>query len=155
MVWFVVLCAVVLFLAFFVFRPFFTIIVLAAILAMLLRPMYMRALHHLKSQNLSAILMVIVGLVFLIIPILFFGLQIFRQIEVLFNLIQNAQGDDMQNFGRAIESLVRHILPNFTFNIAIYAGAVLNYLSNNISVLVTETASIFFQTFFLLFTLFL
>jgi predicted PurR-regulated permease PerM len=98
--------------------------------------------------------MVIVGLVFLIIPILFFGLQIFRQIEVLFSMIQNAQGNDIQNFGHAIESIVRHVLPNFSFNISVYTGAIINYLSNNISGLVAETASIFFQTFFLLFTLF-
>lgn len=154
MVWFVVFSGAVLLLAFFVFRPFFTILVLAAILAMLLRPMYERTLHYCKSQNLSALLMVLVGLVFLIIPILFFGMQIFKQIEVLLNLIQNTQGDEMQNFGRVVESLVRHILPNFSFNISVYTGAVLNYLSGNLSVWVAETASIFFQTFFLLFTLF-
>jgi predicted PurR-regulated permease PerM len=152
---FIVLCAGILVMAFFVFRPFFSILVLAAVLAMLFRPLYKKMLLYYKGgKNLFAFIIVLLGLIFLIIPILFFGSQIFQQIQIFFALIQNGQEQYLQAIQHMIESLAHPLFPNFSFNISDYASTVLAFISNNFSALLSQTAYIFFQTFFLLLAFF-
>ncbi|MFZ2205166.1 MAG: AI-2E family transporter [Minisyncoccia bacterium] len=152
---FSVLCAGILILTFFVFRPFFSILVLAAVLSMLFRPLYKKMLHSYKGgKSFFAIIIVLLGLIFLIIPIIFFGLQILGQIQVLFSSIQNDPGQSIQLVQSTIESIARPLFPNFSFHISDYASTVLSFVSNNFSTLLSQTAYLFFQTLFLLITFF-
>lgn len=152
---FLVLCAGVLTLTFYVFQPFLSILVLAAILAMLFRPLYKRMLHYYKGgQSFFAVVIVLLGLVFLIIPIIFFGLQILGQIQGFFSSIQSDQGQFLQTVQHTINSFSQPLFPNFSFNISDYTSTILNFVSINFSSLVSQTAYIFFQTFFLLLAFF-
>ncbi|MCX6753037.1 MAG: AI-2E family transporter [Candidatus Nomurabacteria bacterium] len=152
---FLVFCTGILTLTFFVFRPFFSILVLAAILALLFRPLYKRlTLRYKKGESFFAFIIVLIALVFIIIPILFFGFQILGQLQIFFTLIQNGQGEHMQQIQSAVEVFVRHFIPVFSFNISYYASLVLSFVSDNIGTFVSQTAYIFLQIFFLTFTLF-
>src|ERR1019366_1474570 len=74
-------------LTFFVFRPFLGIIVLAVVLSIFFHPLYKKlteAFHGGKSF--AACILVVIALVFLIIPILFLGLQILGQAQDFFSL---------------------------------------------------------------------
>lgn len=142
-------------LMFFVFRPFLYILALGAVLSVLFHPLYeklVRIFHG--GKGFFAFLLVVVALVFLIIPVLFFGLQIFRQAESFFSLTRSDQGQYMQGIEQSVNTLVRHVAPGFSFNISDSAGKVLTFVSGNLGGLLSQTAYIFFQTFFLLFAFF-
>ncbi|MEI6316279.1 MAG: AI-2E family transporter [bacterium] len=152
---FFIFCAGILVLTFFVFRPFFSILVLAAVLALLFRPLYIRMLKwNKKGKNLFAVLIVLISLIFIILPILFFGLQILGQAQIFFTLIQNGQDAHIQTIKDTIETLVRHVFPYFSLNVSNYASIILGFVSNNFTALISQTAYIFFEIFFMLFTLF-
>lgn len=152
---FFIFCVAILSLTFFVFRPFFDIIALAAVLALLFRPLYMAMLDlYPAGKNLSAFLLVILAFIFIVLPILFFGLQILGQVEKALTFVQNGNGPHIQALKTSIETLVRHLFPNFSLDIPYYASSILVFVSNNFGVLISQTAYIFFQIFFMLFTLF-
>ncbi|MCX6757597.1 MAG: AI-2E family transporter [Candidatus Nomurabacteria bacterium] len=152
---FLVLCTLILILTFLVFKPFLNILVLAAILSLLFRPLYKRMLrHHKNGSNFFAIVIVLISLVFLIIPILFFGVQILGQMQNFFTLIQNGQGQHMQEIQESAQSVIRNFFPTFTLNISYYASMVLNFISSNLGLFLSQAVYIFFEIFFILFTFF-
>jgi predicted PurR-regulated permease PerM len=142
-------------LTFFVFQPFLNILVLGIVLSVLFHPLYVKLLRTFhENKSFVAGLLVIVGLVFIIIPILFFGLQILGQARTFFSLTQVSQGEYIQTIEQSITVLVRHAVPLFSFSISASIGKILSFLSDNLGVLLTQTTAIFFQIFFLLFTFF-
>ena len=155
MISFLIFCAGILVLAFFVFRPFFNVLALAIILAMIFKPLYLKMLHLYKGgANLFAFILVLIALVFLIIPIIFFGLQIFWQIQIFFTILQTDQGQFIQNIQHAVNAFAHPLFPTFTFKISDYASTVLAYISSNLSTLLSQTVSITFQIIFLLLAFF-
>jgi len=152
---FFIFCAGMLILAFFVFQPFFNILVLSTILALLFMPLYNRVLSLFKGgKSFFALLIVFFAFIFLIVPVLFFGLQILGQIQNLFTPIQNGEVQYVHSVQNSIETLVRHLFPSFSFDLSYYAGTVLTFVSNNFGAFLSQTAYIFFQTIFLLFAFF-
>jgi len=142
-------------LTFFVFQPFLNIIVLAIVLSIFFHPLYKKliAFFH-GGKSVIAVALVIVALVFLIIPILFLGLQVLAQAQSFFSLTQADQGHYIQTLDQSVNSLVQHIIPNFSFNILDSMNKILAFVSNNLGQLLSQTTYIFFQIFFLLFTFF-
>ena len=152
---FIVLCTGVLLLTFLIFRPFMDIIVLGIVLALLFKPLYKKMLNKYPGgKSLFAFIIVLIALIFLIIPILFFGFEILSQIQMFFTLLQNGQSQNIQHIQSVIELFARHFVPDFSLNVPYYASVVLSFISNNIGALLSQTAYIFFQIFFLSFALF-
>src|ERR1035437_7525986 len=84
-------------LTFFVFQPFLGILVLATVLSVLFHPLYAKLVQVFHGgKSFFAGLLAIIALVFLIIPILFFGLQILHQAQNFFSLTQIGQGQYVQ-----------------------------------------------------------
>ena len=152
---FAVLCILVLVLSYFVFKPFLSILTLAAVLSIIFRPTHKKLVHtYSKGKNLISFGFVLVALIFLILPILFFGVKILEQAQVLLNLLQNGHGEYMQSIQSNIQLAVRPLFPNFSFNISDFGTSVLGFISNNLAGFISQTAYILFQTFLLLFTFF-
>ncbi len=142
-------------LTFFVFRPFLYIIILAAVLSVLFHPLYESLIDFFHGgRNVVAIFLVIVALVFLIIPIFFFGLQILGQAQNFLSLNQAGQGQYIQALQQNINNLGQNIFPSFYFNIFDFINKAKIFASNNLVSILSQTTYIFFQIFFLLFTLF-
>jgi predicted PurR-regulated permease PerM len=142
-------------LLFFVFRPFLDIIVLAAVLSVLFHPLndkLVKFFHGKKSF--VACLLVVVAFFFLIVPAMFFGLQLFTQSQSFFSLTQADQGQYMQGIQQSVNALVQHFVPSYSFNISDYINSALAFVSDNLANLLSQTAYIFFQVFFLLLTFF-
>lgn len=140
---------------FFVFVPFFAVLALAAVFAVLLNWPYeklTRALGGLKS--LAAILVVGLMLVFLIVPLLFLGGQIFQESQNVFVSLYGNGAHYLQAIQQAIENPIRHISPGFVFNINAYVGNTLTVISNNLGSLIYQTLYIFFETFLMLLAFF-
>ena len=142
-------------LTFFVFQPFLRIIVLAIVLSILFHPLYKRfvKIFH-GSTHLAAGLIVVIALIFVIIPILLFGLQILDQAQGFFSLTQAGQADFLLSLQQNIDALVQHVVPSFSFQIGDSVTRVQAFISDNLGSLLSQTMSIFFQTFFLLIAFF-
>jgi len=142
-------------LTFWVFQPFVGIIVLAIVLSVLFHPLYARLVTFFHGgRSFFACLLVIIALVFLILPILFFGLQILGQTQNFFSLTQADQSQYMQTVQQNINTLVQNVIPGFSFSISDSINKVRVFISSNLARLLTQTAYTFFETFFLLFTFF-
>src|ERR1035437_9792160 len=84
-----IIFAGVLLLTFLVFQPFFHILVLAAVLALLFQPLYKKLLQIFGGgKSFWSFVIVFLTLIFLIIPIFFFGLQILGQAQNFFAMTQ-------------------------------------------------------------------
>jgi len=142
-------------LTFFVFQPFLPILILAIVLSVLFHPLNKKLvqLFH-GGKSFVACLLVIIALIFLIIPILFLGLQIFEQAQNFFYLTQAGQGQYIQIIQQNINILVQHVVPNFSFNISDSFNKILLTVSSNLGGLLSQTAYLFIQIFFLLFAFF-
>lgn len=142
-------------LTFFVFQPFLGILVLAMVLSVLFHPLYDKLVQVFHGgKSFFAGLLTIIALIFLIIPILFFGLQILHQAQNFFSLTQTGQGQYVQALQHNIDVLIRHVIPSFSFNISDSINKVLAFVSDNLAGLLSQTAYIFLQIFFILFALF-
>ena len=146
-------------LTFFVFQPFLRVLVLGIVLAVLFHPLYEKIVKDYHSdkkfvQSLVAFLMVVIALFFLIIPILFFGLQIFGQAQNFFSLTQVGQEQYIQTIQNNADTLVQYVVPGFSFNISDFLHNAVAFVSANIGSLISKTAFIVFDIFFLLFVFF-
>ena len=140
---------------FFVFRPFIGILILAIAMAVLFHPLHEKLvkLFH-GGKSLVALLLVVAALIFLIIPVLFFGVQIFLQAQSFFSSSQVIQGQYIQSIQQTIDTLIRHIVPGFSFNLTDSINNTLAFVSNNMGGLLSQTIYVFFNIFFLLFAFF-
>jgi predicted PurR-regulated permease PerM len=150
-----VILAGVLFLVFLVFRPFLPILVLSAVLSVLFQPVYKKLLRIFGGgKSFWAAVIVLLTLVFLIIPVLFFGSQILGQAQNFFSMSQGGQSQYIQNIGQSVQHFVQHVFPNFSFNISDYASKAVDFISQNLGGFISGAAGIFFQIVFLLFAFF-
>ncbi len=142
-------------LTFFVFKPFLHIIVLAMVLSVLFYPLYKKIVDIFwGNKTFSASLLLAFALFFLIIPILFLGLQISGQAQNFFSLAQADQSQYIQSIQFSINNFVQQIIPTFSFNVSDLINNILTFISSNFGGLLSQTTYLFFQTFLLLFTFF-
>lgn len=152
---FLILLAGVSLLLFFVLAPFFTIIALAAVFAVLLNRPYERLARIFgKMYGLTAALTVILTLIFFIVPLFFLGGQIFDEAQNVFASIYGSGSHYLQVIRQVIEGPIRHFSPNFVFDVNQYVGDALSIISSRLGSLVYQTLSIFFETFLMLLALF-
>lgn len=142
-------------LMFFVFQPFLRVLVLAGVLSVLLHPLYEKLVKiFYGSKSFVAGLLVIIALIFLIVPTLFFGLQILGQAQDFFYLSHIGQSQYINIIQQNVDTLVGYVVPGLSFNISDSINKVLTFVSGNLGGLLSETTYVFFQTFFLLFIFF-
>ena len=153
MIAFLTLFAIILVLTYFVFRPFFTIIILAAVAAIITYPTYEKIDGWLPGGKTVAATAVVIGvLIFIIVPMFFLGTQIIREAQTIYVSTQNA--GYIQSINYSIETPIRHLFPNFSFDINNYLIRFLNFIFYNLSSLVSQLAYLTFEIIFLLFTFF-
>ncbi len=142
-------------LTFFVFEPFLRIIVLAIVLAVSFQPLYEWLVGFFNGgKSIVACFIVVISLIFLIIPILFFGLQIYGQAQDFFSLSQATQGHYIHAIEENVNTVVRHIIPTFSFSVADSGSYISTFVANNLKGLLSQTSFIFFQILFMLFLFF-
>ncbi|MDR3557993.1 MAG: AI-2E family transporter [Candidatus Pacebacteria bacterium] len=142
-------------LTFFVFKPFLGIIVLAAVLSVLFHPLNEWMVRSFRgNKTLVACILVVVAFVFLIVPIIFFGLQIFSQAQSYFSLNQADQGQYIQSIGQNANTIIQQFIPTFSLDIPSAVDSMKSFVTANIGNLLSQTAYVFFQTFFLLLAFF-
>lgn len=142
-------------LLFFVYAPFFALLSLAAVFAILLHRPYEQLTKVFGGRkNLTATLAVVVLIIFFIVPVLLLGAQIFQEAHNLYASMNGGSAQYLSIVQQFIENLVRHILPGFVFNINTYVGSALVFIANNLGSLTYRTLTIVFQTFLMLLAFF-
>jgi predicted PurR-regulated permease PerM len=138
-------------LLFFVFAPFFSLLSLAAVFAVLLHRPYERLSKFFGgSRNSTAGVTVAATFIFIIIPLVFFGGQIFQEAQNLYANMSGGGAQFVRSIQDAVQSPMQHILPGFTFNINAYVGNGLTFISNNLGALAYRTIFIVAETFLML-----
>lgn len=150
---FLTLFAIISVLTYFVFRPFFTIIILAAVGAIITYPTYEKIDGWLPGGKTVAATAVVIGfLIFIIVPMFFLGTQIVKEAQTIYISAQSA--DYLQNINHSVEDTIRHFSPNFSFDVNNYLIKFLNFIFDNLSSLVSQLAYLIFEIILLLFTFF-
>ncbi len=142
-------------LLFFVFAPFFAVLSLAAVSAVLLQWPYEKLTRFFRGwKNLAAAVTVALLLIFIIVPLFFLGAQVFHEAQSLYANIYGNGTHYLLVIQQAIENPIRHVFPGFTFNINAYLGNTLAVISNNLGSLFYRTLYVLFETFLMLLALF-
>jgi len=128
-----IVLAGLLILSFLVISPFLTPLVLAAVCAVVLQPLYRALLRSFANRKaLAAGATVLFSFVCILIPLTFLGTQIFHESTQLYSSL--AQGDSTQNLIvtaiRSIGKTSEHILPG--------TGDFFTHLSDNLDVYVKQ-----------------
>jgi predicted PurR-regulated permease PerM len=142
-------------LLFLVFAPFFSVLSLAAVFAILLHQPYERLIRFFSGgKNIIAALTVAVMLVFFIVPLLLLGGQIFHEAQSLYISMNGGGAHYLEVVQQAIQGPVDRILPGFVVDINAYVGNALVFISNNLGALTYQTLFIVFETFLMLLAFF-
>jgi len=152
---FLVLLAGISILLFMVFAPFFTVLALAVVSAVLLHKPYERLTKALGGwQSGSAVLTVGMMLVFFIVPLFFLSWEIFNEAQNLYVSMSGQGTQYLTTIEQAIEAPIQHVLPAFTFNMGEFIGNALALISSNLGSLVYQTLYVIAETFLFMLALF-
>lgn len=142
-------------LAFFIFKPFFTVLFLAATFAIVLFPVYEKIKNILGGrESLSALLSIFIGLVFVILPVTFLGQEAFDQAHGLYTKLATNDISELDYATRLIEAPIREIIPDFSIDINQYVEYVLGWATDNFKDVLFGTLTVVADVFLIIIALF-
>lgn len=134
---------------FFIFRPFWIVLVLGASFSIMLYPIYEWLNKKLSINWLSSILTLLFFIIVLCIPLFSLGAIVFNQSQNLYHSVAN--NGNVFPFIDSVGEKINNILPNgISFNINEKISTFISFLTNNITNIFTTTLSALFS-FVLLF----
>jgi len=139
-------CIVVYFIA----KPFLGPLILAAVFAFLLQPIYQRILKHIRKQeSLVAFITTILAIFLIVLPIVFLGTQIFKEASQLYQSLGSNGG--FEKLFRDIVVRISTVFPvfgNFEINnLSHYVTQALEILVENLGRIFSSFAKILLNTF--------
>lgn len=154
-IFFGLLFGVVVALMFFVFKPFFTTLFLSATFSIVLFPLYKKILKFSYGREaISALLTILIGLVFVMIPVTFLGQEAFEQAHGLYVKLATNNVSELDYLTRVIEEPVRQFIPNFTLNINQYIEYALGWATDNFKDVLFETLAVVADVFLIIISMF-
>lgn len=154
-IFFGVLFGVVVALMFFVFKPFFTTLFLSATFSIVLFPLYKKIRTYSGGREvISALLSILVGLVFVMIPVTFLGQEAFEQAHGLYVRLATNNVSELDYLTRIIEEPARAIVPEFTLNINQYIEYALGWVTDNFKDVLFETLAVVADVFLIIISMF-
>ncbi len=138
---------------FFIFRPFWIVIILGASLSVVLYPIF-RWFKKLKFPNwLSSIVTVIIFAIVVCGPLLAMGLIILNQSRIVYHIV--VDNGNTNSFINILGAKINHILPSgISLNIEQKATAFISFISNNIAEIFSSAVSTFFSFILILIAIF-
>ncbi len=138
---------------FFIFRPFWIVLVLGVSFSIVLYPVYTWFNEKKLPGWLSAFLTLLLFIVVLCGPLLGIGNVVFNQSQNLYRTV--VDGNNAGPFLDSIEAKINQILPpGVDFDINKKAVELVSYISNNIADIFTSTISAFFSFLLMLLIIF-
>jgi predicted PurR-regulated permease PerM len=142
-------------LVFFVFRPYFGAVVIAATFAVMFYPIHRHVLSWCGNRkNIAAFLTTLFVLLVVIIPCIFFGSRIFFEARYLYTWLTDSQLDPGSLVPAALEDQVRRILPEAQIDVRAYVEQGLQWFLENVGSIFSSFAKLLLNIFISLLTLF-
>ncbi|MEX1997994.1 MAG: AI-2E family transporter [Candidatus Andersenbacteria bacterium] len=142
-------------LAFFVFRPYLGAVVLAATFAVIFYPLYRRILGLVGGrENVAATLTTVCVLLVVFVPFILFGIQIFREAQLLYGHVTGAPFDFSIAIPSQIEDQVQALTPRFSLDVDQYVRQGVEWLLQHIGSIFSSVAKLVLNIFLSLFTLY-
>ena len=139
----------------FIVKPFFNILALGLILAILFYPIYSRLQSRTKSANLSAGLTVALILLILIAPLLFFGQLLFNELWQLYGKFSSGQlVIDRGQIISALPPQAQQLIENVSRDINNLLAQVASTVFDSFSTALSNVASFFLSAFITMFAVF-
>lgn len=151
---FLILFISILILTGFIFLPFITPVALAAMLAVVLRPVHNFIRRFIPSLFVASILTMILAFIVVIIPFLFLGLEVFNESYALYYNVREQGLGDIDRLTWNIIAPIQKIYPNFDPHFETYVEDGTAWIVNNMGNLFSRTATIMFNFFLGAITLF-
>ncbi|OHA81921.1 MAG: hypothetical protein A2675_02010 [Candidatus Yonathbacteria bacterium RIFCSPHIGHO2_01_FULL_51_10] len=128
------------------FVPFFTVLALAAIFAVILQPLYRATLRLLRNKaGLASLATILMGLVFVAVPVTFIGGQVFNEAhDVYVGLQEDGGGSALITLVHAIEAPIQVYFPSFHIDVQAYGSAFFAWITSHLGPLLSGTATAFF-----------
>ncbi len=130
---------------YFIAKPFFGPLILAAVFAFLFQPIYRRILKRLKNHESSAAFVTtLIAVILILLPIAFIGTQIFKESSHVYQSLVNNEG----GFGSFVDTTVnkvRTLFPftsNFEIDFGQYAKQALESVIHNLGAVFSSFAKI-------------
>ncbi len=142
-------------LAVFILKPFIYSLILAVIFAVVFQPFYKRILKLLGGRSgLAALLTTVVIIVFILTPLVFIGIQIFKEAQQLyFSLTASGGRDFVSNIFNGLINRVQQLIPgthNFSFNPSEYLKQGTNWLIKGLGAILSNFAGMLVSFFIFL-----
>lgn len=139
--------------AFFIFRPFWIVLVLGASLSIVFYPVYSWFKKRHLPNWLASLITILSFIIILCVPLFGIGTLVLNQSQSLYHSIVN-NGNNVPLIS-SIGNKINQMLPNGTyFDINEKVSAFVSFLTNNIASIFSATASLFVSFILLLLTIF-
>lgn len=138
---------------FFIFQPFWIVLILGISFAIVLHPVYSWLNNRKLPEWLSALVTLILFILLLCGPLLGIGAIVFNQSQDVYRVVVSE--GNAQPFLYSIENRINNILPEFiNFDINQRTTEFISYLSKNIANIFSTTVSAFFSFLLMLLIIF-
>jgi len=137
-----------------VFYPFIGILAIAIVLAITFHPLFEKLKIILKKDWLSASVVILILAVFIIIPLILIGWQIFQEIQSLYFGVSANKFIYLDKINTAIERPLQNFIPNFSIDFESYVESLLIWLIDNLGLLISKTTQILFNILLTIIALF-
>jgi predicted PurR-regulated permease PerM len=139
--------------AFFIFRPFWIVLVLGASFSVVLYPIYAWFNKRHLPNWLAAFITILLFIIVLCVPLFGIGTIVFNQSQNLYHsIVSNGNGFQFIN---SVGNKINQILPNgMTFDLNEKVSSFISFLTNNIATIFNATIAVLFSFILLLLTIF-
>lgn len=135
-------------LAFFVFQPYLSAVILAAAFAVVFYPLYLKIRKLLFGrENIAALITTVSVLVVVVIPLTFFSFQIFKEAQVLYLYIVSPDNDIANIINGAFQEQINDMVPGFSVDFTTYAERSLQWLLQHIGPVFSGAAKLIVSIF--------
>ncbi|MBX2866791.1 AI-2E family transporter [Candidatus Kaiserbacteria bacterium] len=147
---------VVAFLVWRIFEPFINAMALSAVVVVICYPIYEWILRQFNERykGLSAFLSTLITVTLVGAPLTILGSFVFREATSIYRLLNSGSGISIQEAVFNIEMFVQRLVPEFSIDIASYLGQGAQFVTSNLAVIFTSTASSFLLFFISVITIF-
>jgi predicted PurR-regulated permease PerM len=138
---------------FFIFQPFWIVLVLGASFSVVLYPVYQWLVRHRVPSWVSSLLTICLFTLLLGGPLLGAGSIVFNQSQNTYNMVRS--NTDIQFFLSSMEENINSVLPEVAaVDVSQKTGELLTYLTSNVASIFRNTVSATFSFFLMLFIIF-
>jgi predicted PurR-regulated permease PerM len=132
-------------LVFFIFRPFIVVLLMAAIFATVLQPLYRRILHPMKSSpGLAALITMLISIVCILVPLGFIATHIVSDAQSVYTqLSENNQGTYLHTLSQYAQDITTQYAPGLTLSSAEISASIDEYLKNSLTWLIQHLGGAF------------